>query len=283
MSQDYPAGRPTPRGPAAAYSPDPPPPADPTPARSPGGGRAAAGRAGRPVQDVAPNPGGGSTKDVAQGEAAAVGGTMKGAGHHVADSAREQASHVAEEAGRQVRGLTDRTRGEITEQASQQQRRVVDGLRSLEEQLRRMAEQSEPGSTTTDLVHQASDKVAEAARWLDAREPGDVVQEVKRFAQRRPGTFLAIAAGAGLLAGRLTRGAVDAAQEDGSRAAGPGDGAGHGGEPAGVTGAYPPPELSPAGPPTPVNPYPPEPTDPGTATAPGTAADPLSRYGRPGR
>ncbi|HET9657531.1 MAG TPA: hypothetical protein VFP72_19425 [Kineosporiaceae bacterium] len=297
MSQDYPPRRPTPRGPAAAYPPDPPTPADPTAvppdteaaARSAGGGRAAAGRAGRPIQDVAPGPGGSSTKEVAQGETAAVGGTAKEAGQHVAGTAREQASHVAEEAGRQVRGLADRTRGELAEQAAQQQRKVVDGLRSLEEQLRRMVEQAEPGSTTTDLVHQASDKVGEAARWLDAREPGDVVNEVRRFAQRRPGTFLAIAAGAGLLAGRLTRGAVEAAQEDGSRTAGYATATGYGPEPTGVAGAYPPPELSPAGPPAPMNPYPPGPADPGTAAAPGTApapgttAEPVAPYGRPGR
>jgi hypothetical protein len=36
-----------------------------------------------------------------------------------------------------------------------------------------------------------------------------VLEEVRSFARRRPGTFLLAAAAAGLVAGRLTRGAVD--------------------------------------------------------------------------
>jgi hypothetical protein len=51
------------------------------------------------------------------------------------------------------------------------------------------------------------------ASWLEAREPADLLDEVKSFARRSPGTFLAIAVGAGVLAGRLTRGAKDAAKD----------------------------------------------------------------------
>ena len=40
--------------------------------------------------------------------------------------------------------------------------------------------------------------------------PRDVLDEVKRFARRRPVAFLALAAAAGVVAGRVTRGAVAA-------------------------------------------------------------------------
>ena len=46
--------------------------------------------------------------------------------------------------------------------------------------------------------------------WLDNHEPSDLLDEVKRFARRRPATFLALAAAAGVVAGRVTRGAVAA-------------------------------------------------------------------------
>ena len=43
------------------------------------------------------------------------------------------------------------------------------------------------------------------ASWLENRDPGSLLEEVKSFARQRPGTFLLAAAGAGLLAGRLGR------------------------------------------------------------------------------
>ena len=43
------------------------------------------------------------------------------------------------------------------------------------------------------------------ASWLENRDPGSLLEEVKSFARQRPGTFLLVAAGAGLLAGRLGR------------------------------------------------------------------------------
>ena len=58
----------------------------------------------------------------------------------------------------------------------------------------------------TDLARMGADKAREVAQWLDGRDPGSLIEEVRSYARRRPGTYLAIALGAGLLAGRLTRG-----------------------------------------------------------------------------
>ena len=44
-----------------------------------------------------------------------------------------------------------------------------------------------------DLARQAGDRFGQAARWLDDREPRDVLEEVKGFARRRPGVFIGIA------------------------------------------------------------------------------------------
>jgi hypothetical protein len=43
------------------------------------------------------------------------------------------------------------------------------------------------------------------AGWLESREPGDLVAEVRSYARRNPGTFLVGAALLGVVAGRLTR------------------------------------------------------------------------------
>jgi hypothetical protein len=62
----------------------------------------------------------------------------------------------------------------------------------------------------TDLAQEAARRGGEIAHWLDTHEPADVLDEVKRFARRRPVAFLALAAAAGVVAGRVTRGAVAA-------------------------------------------------------------------------
>ncbi len=170
-----------------------------------------------------------STADVAKGQAGEVASTASDAGKHVAGVAGEQASQVASEATQQVKDLVQQTRGELTEQAATQQKRVASGLRSLGEELRSMAQNSEQQGMATDLAKQAAERTQAVASWFEDREPGNVVNEVTRFARRRPGAFLAIAAGAGLLVGRLGRGlkaANDDSQETGAeQGAGPGQGA----------------------------------------------------------
>jgi hypothetical protein len=74
----------------------------------------------------------------------------------------------------------------------------------------------------SEVARQAADRADRAADWLGEREPGDVVDEIRSFARRRPGAFLIGAALAGVVVGRLTRGAVDAARSDsGQHAVGP--------------------------------------------------------------
>ncbi len=161
-----------------------------------------------------------STTDVAKDQAAEVANTARDAGKHVAGVAGEQAGQVASETTQQVKQLVAQTRGELTEQAASQQQRVARGLRSLSKELSSMAHGSEQAGMATDLVQQASDRTNAVASWLEQREPGHVVDEVTRFARRRPGAFLALAAGAGLLVGRLGR-SLKAANDDSNDGAPP--------------------------------------------------------------
>jgi hypothetical protein len=155
-----------------------------------------------------------STTQVAKDQAAGVGQGAAEAGQHVAGVAKEQAATVAAEASAQAKDLLAQTRTELSEQAALQQQRIATGIRALSEELSSMASRSQQPGMATDLVAQASDRAGDLAGWLDARDPGSLVQEVSSFARRRPGAFLALAAGAGLLAGRLTRGAVTGAHDD---------------------------------------------------------------------
>lgn len=128
-------------------------------------------------------------------------------GAHVAEVARGEAGKVAGEAGRQARNLMNQARSEASDQAAQQQERVASGLRKISDQLQKMGDNAEEGMAG-NLVREAAQRTGSLAEWLGARDPGSVLDEVKGFARRRPGAFIAIAAVAGVAVGRLTRSAV---------------------------------------------------------------------------
>ncbi len=147
-----------------------------------------------------------STKDTAKEQAAAVGQETKQAGAQVAGTAKDEAKNVASEAKSQAQQLLQQTRSEAQDQATEQQDRLAKGLRALGDELEQMASSSQQSGLATDLARQGSSRIREVAGWLEDRQPGDVLSEVRQFARRKPGMFLAVAAGAGLLGGRLTRG-----------------------------------------------------------------------------
>jgi hypothetical protein len=151
-----------------------------------------------------------SKVDAAKGEAAAVKDTAVDAGRNVASTARDEAGNVAAEARYQAKSLLGSVSDEARSQASTQQSRLAEAVHSLSKELGGMASSSPESGPLTDLAHQASRKGGEIAHWLENREPADVLDEVRAFARRRPVMFLGLCALAGIVAGRLTRGAVAA-------------------------------------------------------------------------
>ncbi|MDQ0031712.1 hypothetical protein [Arthrobacter bambusae] len=125
---------------------------------------------------------------------------------NVVETAKSEVANVAAEAKSSARDLLDQARLDLTDQAGRQQQKVAAGLRSISEELQSMATASEQPGVATDLVRQAAERSSSVATWLEDRDPGSLLHEVKTFARKRPGTFLLLAAGAGVLAGRLSRG-----------------------------------------------------------------------------
>lgn len=138
-------------------------------------------------------------------EAEEVRATAVAEAGNLAGKAKDEAATVAREAGTQARDLYDQARRELQDQAAQQQRRVADGLRSVGDELGSMAASSDASGVAADLVQQASSRLSSAATWLSDREPGALVADVKSYARRHPGAFIAAAAVVGVVAGRLTR------------------------------------------------------------------------------
>lgn len=120
---------------------------------------------------------------------------------------------MAREARAQARDLLGQAREQVTDQARGAQNQAAEGLHSLAGELREMADGGERRGVASDLASEAADRLGDLAEWLGRREPGDLIDEVRKLARRRPGAFLIGAAAAGVLAGRLTRGTIDAKRD----------------------------------------------------------------------
>jgi hypothetical protein len=162
---------------------------------------AAAGLSG----DVGSSSTGGGAKDQAKQAA----GTAADEGKHVAGVAQGEAQKVASEAKSQVQNLLSQATSQVDEQSRTQRDRLVDMLRTLSDDLEKMASQSE-GGVASNLAREVADRTRSFSSSLDGREPRELLDEVRSYARRKPGTFLLGSLVAGVVAGRVTRGAKDA-------------------------------------------------------------------------
>ncbi|HEY8306279.1 MAG TPA: hypothetical protein VIG79_06330 [Lapillicoccus sp.] len=151
-----------------------------------------------------------STPAVAADQAKQVGHEALDGGRQVAQVAVDEASSVVGEAGTQAKNLLGEARTQLTDQAATQQNNLATWISSIVDELDGMVDRSEGGNAqsgpATSLVRQVSSRGRSAAGWLESHEPADLLSETSRFARQRPGMFLALAAAAGLVTGRLTRG-----------------------------------------------------------------------------
>ena len=187
-------------------------PYEPTDPNAPAaGGYATTGTYGTETYVTETRSGGPSTKDVARDEAGNVKDTAVGAGREVAATAKEEAANVAGEAKYQAKSLVSTATSELKNQASAQQGKLAGTLRGYADQLQGVT-QGQPleAGPLSDLVQQAASRGSNFVSWLENREPADVLDELRRYAQRRPVMFLALCGLAGVVAGRITRGAVAA-------------------------------------------------------------------------
>jgi hypothetical protein len=153
---------------------------------------------------------------VAREEAGKVAGSASDKATDVAQTAMEQAKEVAADAAAQARTLAEELRSQIDEQSVAQRDRVVGTLRSLGDEVDAMVRNSGQSGMASDLMNQMSGRVNSVADYLDGRQPGEMFADLKNYARQRPGAFLIGAAIAGVLAGRLTRGARAAASDSDS-------------------------------------------------------------------
>jgi hypothetical protein len=152
----------------------------------------------------------------------AASGVVAAAGSAVSDTSgavKEQARQVASEVKSQTRNVAADVRDRVGTEARSQNDRLADGLRRFSDELDEMVS-GRDDSPARGVVSQVSAGGRRVADYLAANGPEGVLNEVQDFARRRPGTFLAVAAAAGFVAGRLGKSVLTAASSDGDEGSG---------------------------------------------------------------
>ena len=155
-----------------------------------------------------------SKKDIAAETSKAEGQQLKneaaGSGRRVKETAKDQAVAAKDEAAHQAKDLLGQLKDDVQGYVGPQQERLASTVRSVSNEVNAISQGKKPETDyVSGLLGNVSGTVDSFAASLENKNAEDLLGDVRRFAARRPGTFLAIAAGIGLLAGRATRSAKD--------------------------------------------------------------------------
>jgi F0F1-type ATP synthase membrane subunit b/b' len=142
-------------------------------------------------------------------EARDVAETAKSQAQDVKGAATEQAQQLGDEAKEHARDVVADLREDLRRRADEQGTRAAQALHDTSSQLRSMA-RSADGGAVVDLAQNAATRLDDVASRLDRSGIDGLIDDVRSYARRRPGTFLLAAGAAGFLVGRLARNASSA-------------------------------------------------------------------------
>jgi hypothetical protein len=129
----------------------------------------------------------------------------------VAHDAGDQARHVMAEAKTQTRAVAADAREQLREQAEAQTARVAETMRRISGEFHALAAgRPEEAGAVRDYLDEACGRLEHFAGRVESQGFEGIVDDVQRFARRRPGAFLVAAGAAGFLAGRMFRSVKDA-------------------------------------------------------------------------
>lgn len=134
--------------------------------------------------------------------ASAVAGSATTAAADVTGAAKEQAANVIGEGLDQAKDLVETVRTQVGEQVSTQSDRLTTGLRSISTQLN----EGDTSGVVGKVLSEAGQRIEQFAGHVERAGPQGLVDDLRAYAKRNPGTFLLGAAVAGLVSGRLAKG-----------------------------------------------------------------------------
>lgn len=140
----------------------------------------------------------------------------------LAQDARQELQHVKSEAKEQAGRVLDDARQQVREQVDAQMQRVAGSIQNVTSELRALCEgRPEEATSVRRYLDDASSSLDRLAATVEQRGFEGILEDVQQFARRRPGTFLAGAAVAGFLAGRLLRSTKDERDDEEQRSRDP--------------------------------------------------------------
>ena len=135
----------------------------------------------------------------------------------VADEAPAQLSKVTQDMKTQLRDSTQRTLGDVRSQADDQATRAAQGLRDLSTRAQALAEgRTEEAGNLGGVAEDVGRRANQFAQRLETGGVQGLLDDAARFGRQRPMAFLALAVGAGFVAGRLVRTGAEVTSHDNS-------------------------------------------------------------------
>ncbi|MCM3511078.1 hypothetical protein [Rothia sp. P100] len=148
--------------------------------------------------------------DRTQAEAQQLKHQAVSSGERVLDTAKNKAEDVKEEVAYQAQDLIGQVRADLQKYVGPQQQRLAATIRNISDEINALSQGQQPQTSyVTGLLGNASGYVDTVATSIEQKDSQELINDVRRFAARKPGLFLAAALGVGLLAGRATRNVKD--------------------------------------------------------------------------
>jgi plasmid stabilization system protein ParE len=130
------------------------------------------------------------------------------------DTALEHVGAVTADAKAKATDVAHDVRRELHTQGETQAKRAASALHDVGSQLSDMANAGQPGPVS-DVTRQLADKSRQVASRLEEGGIDGVGDDLRRFARRQPGLFLAAAGVAGFVVTRMLRNAQSNGQSNG--------------------------------------------------------------------
>lgn len=138
---------------------------------------------------------------------------MEGA-QQVMGDVRQQGMQMTHEATQQFHDLAHEASTQLRDQASTQADRAAMQLRQLSEQAMALAEgRTGDAGPLPQYAQQVTERLSNMAQRLENGGAEGALDDIRRFARRKPGTFLLLAGMTGFAAGRIMRSERAASQQ----------------------------------------------------------------------
>ena len=152
------------------------------------------------------SPTSGDTMEASKTEARNVAATAKESGREVVDEVGEKTAEVASTAKGEFQRLMDQASTEVQSVGRERGEQLAGRLDTLVQQMRALREgRVDEAGDLRSWMSQAEQRMQHYATTLRERGPDGVLDDVRRFARRRPGAFLLAAGATGFVFGRAVR------------------------------------------------------------------------------